>query len=372
MVVGSADGPAHTLTLAHRRGPVLERDAYEILGVSRDATDAELKKAYRKLARKYHPDVNPNDKEAEKKFKEITAAYDILSNPEKRAEYDRLGATAYYARPETAQDFEEVFASRGFADLFRDLFAGRGAQAYTGPVRGEDLAYSLEVDFLEAVKGGRTTITLDKEVVCPACHGSGYEDTGRNCSECGGRGVREKKVDNVRMLINCAACHGTGRVGQQSCRRCGGRGVVLGTETLEVKIPPGVDTGTRLRMAGKGNPGLNGGPPGDLFLILTVRPHPIFSRKGDDIYSKATISLFDAVLGGKITVPTLDKPVSLTIPPGTQNGQRFRLKGKGIKSGGQKVGDQYVEVTVAIPKELPPKARELFASLKEMVATPEQ
>lgn len=348
---------------------MLERDAYEILGVSREATEAELKKAYRKLARKYHPDVNPNDKEAEKKFKEISAAYDILSSPEKRAEYDRLGAAAYYARPETAQDFEEVFSSRGFADLFRDLFAGRGAQAYGGPMRGDDLAYSLEVDFLEAVKGGRRTITLEKEIACPACHGSGYEYAGQVCPDCGGRGVTEKKVDNVRMLINCATCHGSGRLGQQSCRRCGGRGVVLGSESLEVKIPAGVDTGTRLRMHGKGNPGLNGGPPGDLFLIINVRPHPQFSRKDGDIYYKTTISLFDAVLGGKITVPTLDKPVSLTIPAGTQNGQRFRLKGKGIKTGGKQAGDQYVEVAVAIPKDLPPQAKEMFASLKEMVAT---
>ncbi|MGQ9920177.1 MAG: molecular chaperone DnaJ [Desulfobacca sp.] len=346
---------------------MLERDAYEILGVPRDATDADLKKAYRKLARKYHPDVNPNDKEAEKKFKEISAAYDILSNPEKRAEYDRLGAAAYYARPETAHDFEEVFAARGFADLFRDLFGGRGGQAYAGPVRGDDLAYSLEIDFLEAVKGGSRTISLEKEVTCPACHGSGYEYAGQTCQDCGGRGVIEKKVDNVRMLINCATCHGTGRVGQQSCRRCGGRGVILGTETLEVKIPPGVDTGTRLRMTGRGNPGLNGGPPGDLFLIINVRPHPHFSRQGDDIYYKTTISLFDAVLGGKITVPTVDKPVSVKIPPGTQNGQRFRLKGRGIRTGANRVGDQYVEVTVAIPKDLPPQARELFASLKEMV-----
>ena len=349
---------------------MLERDAYEILGVPRDVSDADLKKAYRKLARKYHPDVNPNDKEAEKKFKEISAAYDILSNPEKRAEYDRLGAAAYYARPEAAQDFEEVFASRGFADIFRDLFAGRGAQAYTGPIRGEDLAYALEIDFLEAVKGGRKTISLEKEIACPACQGSGYEDAGQVCKDCGGRGVREKKVDNVRMLITCSTCHGAGRMGQRSCRRCGGRGVILGTETLEVKIPPGVEDGARLRIAGKGSPGLNGGPPGDLFLIIAVRPHPHFQRKNNDIYYKTTISLFDAVLGGKITVPTLDKPVALTIPPGTQNGQRFRLKGKGVSTGPKQAGDQYVEVTVAIPKDLPPQAKEMFAAIKNLVATP--
>jgi molecular chaperone DnaJ len=344
---------------------VLERDAYEILGVAKDVSEAELKKAYRKLARKYHPDVNPDDKEAEKKFKEISAAYDILANPEKRAEYDQMGAEAYYSTPEATRGFEEAYASRGFGDIWRDIFGG--GQAYAGPVRGDDLVYSLEVDFLEAVRGSQKTITLEKEILCPGCHGSGYEYTGQVCRACGGRGVVEKKVDNVRMLINCATCQGAGRLGQQSCRRCGGRGVVLGAETLEVKIPPGVDTGTRLRMTGKGNPGLNGGPPGDLFLLITVKPHPHFTRKDRDIYYKTDISLFDAVLGGKITVPTLDKPVALKIPPGTQNGQRFRLKGKGVKAGANHTGDQYVEVSVAIPTDLTPQAKEMFQSLKDVV-----
>jgi molecular chaperone DnaJ len=348
---------------------VLDRDAYEILGVPKDVNDADLKKAYRKLARKYHPDVNPDDKTAEKKFKEISAAYDILSNPEKRAEYDNVGAEAYYATPGAAHAYEEAFTSRGFADIFQDLFGGAGRQAYAGPMRGDDLAYSLEVDFLEAVRGGKRSITLEKEMSCPACHGSGYEYAGEVCSDCGGRGMVEKKVDNVRMLINCPKCHGAGRLGQQSCRRCGGRGVVLGSETLEVKIPPGVDSGTKLRMTGKGNPGLNGGPPGDLFLLITVRPHPQFSRQDRDIYYKTNISLFDAVLGGKITVPTLDKPVALKIPPGTQNGQRFRLKGKGVKAGADHTGDQYVEVSVDIPKDLTPQAKEMFESLKDMVAS---
>jgi molecular chaperone DnaJ len=348
---------------------VLDRDAYEILGVPKDVSEADLKKAYRKLARKYHPDVNPDDQEAERKFKDISAAYDILSNPEKRAEYDQMGSAAYYSTPGAAHDYEEAFTSRGYADIFRDLFGGRGGQAYAGSRRGEDLAYSLEVDFLEAVRGGKRTISLEKEINCPACHGSGYEYAGQVCSDCGGRGMVEKKVDNVRMLINCPKCHGSGRLGQQGCRRCGGRGVVLGSETLEVKIPPGVDTGTRLRMSGKGNPGLNGGPAGDLFLLITVRPHPEFTRQDRDISYKTSISLFDAVLGGQITVPTLDKPVSLKIPPGTQNGQRFRLKGKGVKAGAGHIGDQYVEVSVDIPKDLTPQAKEMFASLKDMVAT---
>lgn len=346
---------------------MLDRDAYEILGVPKDVNDADLKKTYRKLARKYHPDVNPGDKEAEKKFKEISAAYDILSNPEKRAEYDQMGSEAYYATPGAAHDYEEVFTSRGFADIFQDLFGGGGGRAYTGPTRGEDLAYSLEVDFLEAARGGKRSITLEKEMNCLACNGSGYEYAGQVCSDCGGRGAVEKKVENVRMLINCPKCHGSGRLGQRGCRRCGGRGVVLGTETLEVKIPPGVDSGTRLRMTGKGNPGMNGGPAGDLFLLISVRPHPQFTRQDRDIFYKTNISLFDAVLGGKITVPTLEAAVSLKIPPGTQNGQRFRLKGKGVKADASHNGDQYVEVSVDIPKNLTPQAKEMFESLKNMV-----
>jgi molecular chaperone DnaJ len=344
---------------------VLDRDAYEILGVKKTATEAEIKKAYRKLARQYHPDVNPNDSTAEARFKEISAAYDILSNPEKRAQYDQVGPSAYYASPEAAQGFQEASAFHGFGDFFRDLFGGGRTSA--GPLRGDDLVFALEIDFMEAVRGGKQVISLDKEVLCPECQGSGYETLGSPCSACGGRGSMEKKVENVRMLINCPHCHGTGRVGQQGCRRCGGRSTVIGPETIEVVIPPGVDGGTRLRLAGKGNPGINGGPAGDLYLNLSIRPHPLFTRTGRDISTKTTISLFDAVLGGKITVPTLDKSVTLTIPPGTQNGQRFRLKGKGVAAGKAPAGDQYVEVMVAIPKQLDPKARELFQNLKNLV-----
>jgi len=343
---------------------VLTRDAYDILGVAKTATDAEIKKAYRKLARKYHPDVNPNNPEAETKFKEISAAYDILSNPEKRQEYDSVGPNAYYARPEAARDFEAAHGFHDFSDLFRDFFTG--AQAPRGPLRGEDLTVALKVDFLEAVRGGKRTFSLEKEEVCGTCQGSGWEQGGTTCAGCGGRGSVEKKVDNVRIMVTCPQCQGSGRTGQKVCRRCGGRGATLGRESLEVVIPPGVDQGTRLRLHGKGNPGFNGGPPGDLFIILGVRPHPLFTRKGKDIYLKTTVSLFDAVLGGQITVPTLDKPVLLKIPPGTQNAQRFRLKGKGVKSGGGN-GDQFVEVTVAIPKDLNPQARALFQDLKDLV-----
>ncbi|MBW1918176.1 MAG: molecular chaperone DnaJ [Deltaproteobacteria bacterium] len=343
---------------------MLERDAYEILGVKKTASEAEIKKAYRKLARKHHPDVNPNDPEAEARFKEITAAYNILSDPQRRAEYDQMGQ-AYYATPEAARGFEEAFAYRDFSDLFRDLFAE--GPAYAGPMRGQDLTFGLEIDFLEAVRGGTRTLSLEKEQVCSACQGSGYESLGKSCPSCKGQGAIEKQVDNVRLLITCPRCQGTGRVDRQICRWCGGQGTVPGVETIEVQIPPGVDQGTRLLLAGKGNPGLNGGPPGDLYLIISVRPHPQFTRQGKDIYLKRTISLFDAVLGGKINVPTLDGSVALKIPPGTQNGQRFRLKGKGVASKSGPPGDQYVEVSVRIPRHLDPKAKELFQDLREMV-----
>ncbi|MFP3869011.1 MAG: molecular chaperone DnaJ [Desulfobacteraceae bacterium] len=343
---------------------MLERDAYEILGVDKTASEAEIKKAYRKLARKHHPDVNPNDPQAEARFKEITAAYNILSDPQRRAEYDQMG-TDYYSTAEAARGFEEAFAYRDFSDLFRDFFAG--GQAFAGPVRGQDLTYGLKIDFLEAVRGGTRTLTLEKEQVCSACQGSGYENLGKPCPSCKGQGTIEKQVDNVRLLTTCPQCQGTGRVDRQPCRRCGGQGTVPGVETIEVQLPPGVDQGTRLRLAGKGQPGLNGGPPGDLFLIISVRPHPQFTRQGKDIYLKQEISLFDAVLGGKITVPTLDGSVALKIPPGTQNGQRFRLKGKGVATKSGPPGDQYVEVTVNIPRQLDPKAKELFKDLKEMM-----
>jgi len=343
---------------------VLERDAYEILGVKKNASDAEIKKAYRKLARKHHPDVNPEDSAAEARFKEITAAYNILSDPQRRAEYDQMGQ-AYYATPEATRGFEEAFAYRDFSDLFRDFFAG--AQTAAGPIRGQDLTFGLEIDFLEAVRGGTRTLNLEKEQVCPACQGSGCENLGKPCPSCKGQGTVEKLVDNVRLLTTCPRCQGTGRIDRQTCRRCGGRGTVIGVETIDVQIPPGVDQGTRLRLAGKGNPGLNGGPEGDLYLIISVRPHPQFTRRGQDIYLKREISLFDAVLGGKITVPTLDGSVSLKIPPGTQNGQRFRLKGKGVARKTGAAGDQYVEVTVTIPRHLKPEAKELFQNLKEMI-----
>ncbi len=347
---------------------MLERDAYDILGVPKTATDAEIKKAYRKLARKYHPDVNPDDPQAEVKFKEVSAAYDILGNPEKKREYDEMGPGAYYARPEAARDFEEAYAYRDFGDLFRDFFTG--TQAPRGPMRGEDLTAALEIDFLEAVRGGKRTFSLEKERACGACQGSGWESGGTVCAACGGRGSVEKKVDNVRLLVTCPQCQGSGRTGQKVCRHCGGRGATLGVESIEVVIPAGVDQGTRLRLHGKGGPGYNGGPPGDLYILLSVRPHPLFSRQGKDISLKKTISLFDAVLGGQINVPTLDKPVLLKIPPGTQNGQRFRLKGKGVKTKGA-TGDQYVEVQVAIPRHLDSRVKELFQKLKDTVPAAE-
>ena len=203
---------------------MLDRDAYEILGVAKDVNAADLKKAYRKLARKYHPDVNPDDKEAEKKFKEISAAYDILSNPEKRAEYDQMGAEAYYSTPGAAHDYEEAFASRGFADIFRDLFSGGGGQAYAGPMRGDDLAYSLEVDFLEAVRGGKKTITLEKEISCPACQGSGYEYAGQACPDCrrpGHGGKKGGQRPHAHQLPQVPRCRAVGPAELPAVRRPG-------------------------------------------------------------------------------------------------------------------------------------------------------
>lgn len=356
---------------------MIKKDLYEVLGVSPNASKDEIKKAYRKLARKYHPDVNPGDSEAEAKFKEIGEAYEILSNEEKRKEYDQLrqaASSASFRTPggETAYDFTN-FEHRFGADLgsiFEDLFGFESRARQRGPIKGEDLFYRMEVDFKDAALGREVEISIPKEGICPSCMGQGIDTSGKaaQCPICKGEGKQFVRKGGKQVLETCPHCGGSGATsGVQLCSQCGGSGTFHSTEKLRVKIPKGADTGTTIRLKGKGGPGINGGPPGDLYIELIVRPDPIFRRKGRDLYIKATVPLVDAVLGGTIEVPTLEGRVKVKVPPGTQCGQKLRLRGKGIEDASGRRGDAFVEVQVEIPKKLSAKAKELFEELRNLL-----
>ncbi len=354
-----------------------KKDYYEILGVSRDADEKEIKQAYRRLARKYHPDLNPsNREEAEKKFKEINEAYQVLSDPEKRKKYDLYGHGAFeggfeettgyrpWAGPE---GFEFTFRDRDFGSIFEDLFGdifGRRAYRAEGvPEPGQDIYYNLEISLEDAYKGASTYITIQREVPCDACGGTGEEKgaTRTTCPVCNGKGVIETSKGFIRFSSTCPNCKGKGVI-VPPCKVCGGTGVIRKPERILVRIPPGVDNGTRLRVGGKGGAGLRGGPPGDLYIIISIRPHPVFERKGDDLYCEVPITFSEAVLGGKIEVPTITGTANMTIPPGTQGGKVFRLRGKGMpRLRGEGYGDQYVKVKITVPTGLTEKDKELVA-----------
>jgi len=354
---------------------MVKKDLYEILGVSPDASEEEIKRAYRRLARKYHPDLNPGDKEAAERFKEINEAYEVLSDPQKRAEYDRLreAAKAYrFTTPEgeSAYDFG-LFMERfdpfgSFADLFADLF---GYEKEEGPQPGADILYRVEVDLKDLVADKPLRFEIPVEEPCPACRGLGWNlSSATECGACRGRGRREMRRGPVRIVEICPVCGGFGRSYDRVCPHCKGRKTVFRTETITVTLPPGADEGTRIRIPGKGRPGAKGGPPGDLYLEIHVRPDPRFERKGYDLYLKQPVDLFTAVLGGEIIVPTLTGKVKLKIPPGTQSGQKFRLKGQGLYRPEGLRGDPYVEVQITVPKHLSPEARRKFEELRTLVA----
>ncbi len=368
----------------------MAKDLYSVLGVKKDASSAQIKKAYRKLARKYHPDVNPGNKEAEEKFKEISEAHDALSDPEKRKMYDEFGADALKGGfdPEQARKYQQWQQSGGFSpgggtgfgnfgdqgsarysgfeDIFSDLF-GQSQARSKGPRKGSDVESQLGIDFLTAIKGGTTRITLQKHENCAACGGTGRTSQGAEsvCSTCKGTGQTRVAQGPLNFSQTCADCGGTGRAGAP-CSECRGAGVVSANQTIDVNIPAGVTDGSKIRLAGKGEPGLNGGPTGDLYIITKVAPHPIFKRDGDNLTLDMPITIGEALKGAEITVPTPTGSVQLKVPKGTKSGQKLRLKGKGVPNLKTKTpGDMYVIIRVQAPVTDDPKAMEAASILDQ-------
>jgi molecular chaperone DnaJ len=338
------------------------KDFYETLGVKKNASTDELKKAYRKLARKHHPDLNPGDKSAEKRFKEINEAYEVLSDSKKRTEYDQFGTASF----DGAQGFEG-FGAGGFgggdtADIFSDLFGNfRHEEPSLG---GADLATQLDISLEEAYKGVTKPITLTREVPCKTCSGTGAEASD-TCSSCKGSGSIKQSRGIFRLSQPCPTCRGRGRVITRSCKTCMGNGSTVATQTIKVKIPPGANTGSRVKLKGMGGIGAKGAPTGDLYIELTVRPHPMFKRDGNHIYVEVPVTIIEAVLGGKIKVPTLDGPVTMTLPPGTDSGKKFRLKGKGIPNKKTGInGDEFALIKIVVPKKVSKKAKEALEEIE--------
>ncbi len=355
-----------------------DQDYYELLGVSKGASADEIKKAYRRMAMKYHPDRNPGDKAAEEKFKEIGEAYAVLSDEQKRAAYDRFGKAG--VDPNAAggfggfgnmggQDFQSAFG-----DIFSDLFGG-GARSRAGreqTFRGNDVRYELEISLEDAAHGRKMDIRVPGWDECKTCHGSGCKPgTGkRTCPTCNGQGVVRMSNGLFQVQQTCPHCHGAGQVISDPCPDCQGKGVIRTTKVLEVSIPAGINMGQRIRLSGKGEPGTNGGEPGDLYVEIIIKPHEIFSRDGDDLHTELPISFATAALGGQVEVPTLDGKTYVTVPEGTQTGKVFRLRGKGIQNLRTKEpGDLYLHLEVETPVNLSTKQKTLLrdfeASLKE-------
>jgi molecular chaperone DnaJ len=351
-------------------------DYYEILRVNRDTSEEDLKKAYRKLALRYHPDRNPGDKKAEEKFKEVSEAYQVLSDPEKRSQYDRYGHAAFdqgagFGGFDFSTSFEDIFG-----DIFGDFFgAGQGRQGRRTR-RGEDLSYNLEISFEEAAFGAEKPISAPRLSLCDTCAGKGTRPgtSAKTCSTCRGSGQVRFQQGFFSISRTCSQCQGQGRMISDPCPTCRGGGMVRKTSTLQVKVPAGVDTGSRLKLRGEGEPGPTGGPSGDLYVVIYVREHPLFSRQNNEVICDIPISFPQAALGVEIEVPTLDGKVKMKIPAGTQSGGVFRLRGRGIADlRGVGRGDQLVRVVVEIPRKLTPKQRELleeFAGLGEEGLTP--
>lgn len=389
-----------------------KKDYYEILGVKKSASADDIRKAFRKLARKYHPDVNPGDKVAEEKFKALSEANDVLSDPKKRKIYDQVGfysdnidaATAEaYARAGGGTsgpgagfpggqgagggapnfdfggfDFTDMFENaRGrkastsgtgsFRDIFSGIFGGRSGAAPEGPEPGSDLEYQVNVPFWTAIRGGVMRLNITRRDACPNCHGQGFIEAGGSCPECGGKGQVTQTGGRMKFNVPCPRCHGTGK-NISSCPNCHGEGTIERTEPLEVRIKAGTRDGQRIRVASKGNAGTHGGPAGDLYAIIRTADHPVFHREGDDIRITVPVTATEAALGAKIEVPTIDGRTLLKIPPGTQSGQKLRLREKGVPSATQEGarGDEIVEVKLTVPMPRDERSKEILRELAKL------
>jgi molecular chaperone DnaJ len=381
-----------------------KKDFYELLGVKKSASAEDIRKAFRKLARKYHPDVNPGDKSAEERFKAISEANDVLSDPKKRKIYDQVGFYSDNIDPATAEayarageggvggfpggagganfdfsgfDFSDLAdsagrgrktgSSGGFRDIFSGIFGGRSAAPQDGPEPGEDLEYQVNVPFWTAIRGGVMRLNISRRDTCGNCHGHGFIESPGKCPECNGTGQVTQTGGRMKFNVTCPRCHGTGK-NISTCPVCHGEGTVERTEPLEVRIKAGTRDGQRIRLAGKGNAGVHGGSTGDLYVIIRTGEHPVFRRDGDDIYLTVPVTVPEAALGAKIEVPTIDSRAQLKIPPGTQSGQKLRLREKGVpsatKDGAR--GDEIVEVKIVVAMPRDEKTKELLRELAKL------
>ncbi len=347
-----------------------KRDYYEVLGLSKEAGPDEIKSAYRKLAFKYHPDRNQDDPDAESKFKEAAEAYEVLGNAEKRQTYDRFGHAGMNGQGFSGfSNSEDIFGA--FSDIFGEVFGfssgGRGGANRPRP--GSDLRYNLDISFREAAKGAEVDITIPVEQACPNCDGTGAAP-GSNpqvCPQCGGSGTMQQSQGFFRISVTCPQCRGAGQIITDPCPECLGRGSVIRDKDLKVRIPAGVDNNSRLRLRGEGEGGINGGPPGDLYVVIRVEPDDVFERQGQNLIIGREISFVEAALGHRLEVPTLDDPVNLDVPKGTQSGEVFRLRGLGLPHlGSTHKGDLLVQVTVKTPTHLNKKQIELLKEFSEI------
>jgi molecular chaperone DnaJ len=367
-----------------------KQDYYELLGVSRKASVKDIRTAFRKLARKYHPDLNPGDKSSEEKFKQLQEAYDVLSDSKKRQMYDQYGfysdnlppggpggAGAEGAHPDVNFDFGGFdfggggAGSAGSGGNFRDLFSqffrgGRGGEMEPEQEPGNDLEYQIEIDFWDAVRGAVKKLSITRLDSCENCHGTGTVGSPQTCTTCSGTGSVQQAAGKMRFNVPCTRCGGTGKL-RTACKTCGGEGRVRRTETIDVRIPAGVANGGRVRVPGKGNAGTMGAPAGDLYLRVEVKPHPFFERRGSDLYTKVPVTVSEATLGAKIEVPTIDGRSIVRIPPATNSGKTLRLKEKGVPSARNGArGDQYVEIQVVVPPPTDERVRNLMKELENV------